>query len=182
MKVCVFIDGSNFYYACRQNLGRTDVNLGAFAELLVGPARELVRTYYYTCPLPPDAEDAAKKSQQKFLTALQRTPYLEVRFGKLVRREVHCQTCGHRHQRYQEKGVDMRIGVDMLALASKNLYQVAVLVTGDGDLVEAVKAVKDLGKHVELATFPIGRSDELVTVADVVKELSLSDLSSLFLR
>lgn len=182
MKVCVFIDGSNFYHACRQNLGRTDVNLGAFSELLVGPSRVLVRTYYYTCPLPPDAENSARKGQQGFLNALRRTPYLEVRFGKLVRRDVHCSACGHSHQRYQEKGVDMRIGVDMLALASKDLYDVAVLVTGDGDLVEAVRAVKDLGKHVELATFPIGRSDELVTVADVVTELSLTDVSPLFLR
>jgi hypothetical protein len=36
MRVCVFIDGSNFLHACRQNIGRTDVNMGAFAELLVG--------------------------------------------------------------------------------------------------------------------------------------------------
>lgn len=36
-RVCVFIDGSNFYYACRDNLGgRTDVNFGSFATFLVG--------------------------------------------------------------------------------------------------------------------------------------------------
>lgn len=182
MKVCVFIDGSNFYHACRRNIGRTDINLGAFAEFLVGPTRNQVRTYFYTCPLPPDAEDSARKGQQKFFGALQRTPYFEVRLGKLVRREVSCSACGDRHQRYQEKGVDMRIGVDMLALASKNMYDVAILVTGDGDLVEAVQAVKDLGKHVELATFRIGRSDELVTVADVVNELTQSDMTPLLLR
>ncbi len=76
----------------------------------------------------------------------------------------------------------MYIGVDMLAGASKNLYDVAVLVTGDGDLIHAVKAVKDLGKHVELATFPIGRSDELASVADVITELSLANLKPLFIR
>lgn len=182
MKVCVFIDGSNFYHACRQNIGRTDVNLGAFAEFVVGPTRSHVRTYYYTCPLPPDADELQRKNQQKFFTVLQRTPYFEMRYGKLVRREVVCKACGDRHLRYQEKGVDMRIGVDMLALASKNMYDVAVLVTGDGDLVEAVQAVKDLGKHVELATFRIGRSDELVTVADVVNELTLGDITPLLLR
>lgn len=165
MRVCVFIDGSNFYYGCRQNLGRSDVNLGAFAELLVTPARNLVRTYYYNCPLPSDAPEDERRAQQKFFSALKRTAYLEVRLGKLVRREIVCPSCGDRRTRYQEKGIDMRIGVDMLSGASKNLYDVAILVSGDGDLVEAVKAVKDLGKHVELATFPIGRSDELVTAA-----------------
>src|SRR5438105_1117400 len=126
MRVCVFVDGSNFYYACRENLGgRTDVNLGSFASFLVGPGRDLVRTYYYGVALPPDHDEAARKSQQRFFTALQRVPYTELRLGKLVRRESDCAACGDHRVRYQEKGVDMRIGVDMLAGASKQLYDVA---------------------------------------------------------
>lgn len=76
----------------------------------------------------------------------------------------------------------MRIGVDMLAGASRNLYDVAVLVTGDGDLVEVVRAVKDLGKHVELATLPIGRSDELANAADVVTTLDQAKMMPLYIR
>lgn len=78
--------------------------------------------------------------------------------------------------------MDMRIGVDMLAGASKGLFDVAVLVSGDGDLVEAVRAVKDLGKHVELATFRKGRSDELANAADVVVELTTSEMVPMLLR
>ncbi len=183
MRVCVFIDGSNFYYACRENLGgRTDVNFGSFASFLVGPSRDLVRTYYYTAPLPPDHDEPAKKNQQKFFSALQRVPYLELRLGKLVKRATDCPACGDHRDRYQEKGVDMRVGVDMLAGASRGLYEVAVLVSGDGDLVEAVKAVKDLGKHVELATFTKGRSDELAAVADVVTTLNSAEMMPLLLH
>ncbi|MGH8929278.1 MAG: NYN domain-containing protein [Egibacteraceae bacterium] len=155
---------------------------GAFAEFLVTATRHLVRTYYYSAPVHPDSTDEAKRAQQKFFGALHRTAYMEIRLGRLVRRDVRCEACGDHHQRYVEKGVDMYIGVDMLAGASKNLYDVAVLVTGDGDLIHAVKAVKDLGKHVELATFPIGRSDELASVADVITELSLANLKPLFIR
>lgn len=182
MRVCVFIDGSNFYKSCQRNLGRTDVNIGAFAAMLVGPSRQLVRTYYYTCRLPADADAGARAGQEKFLSAMGRVPYLELRFGKLVKRDEECRNCGAKHERLQEKGVDMRIGVDMLALASKNNYDVAVLVTGDGDLCEAVQAVKDLGKHVEVATFPIGRSDELAQVADVITTLTATAMSGLYVR
>lgn len=88
MRVCVFIDGSNFYYACRESLGgRTDVNFGSFATMLVGVGRSLVRTYYYSCALPPDSDEAARRSQQRFFTALQRVPYTELRLGKLVKRD-----------------------------------------------------------------------------------------------
>lgn len=162
VRVCVFIDGSNFYYSCKENLsGRTDVNLGAFATFLVGPGRSLVRTYYYSCTLPPDHDEDSRKAQRRFFTAIQRVPYTELRLGKLVKRDVECGNCGDHRVRYQEKGVDMRVGVDMLAGASKGLYDVAILVSGDGDLVEAVQAVKDLGKHVELATFVKGRPTSL---------------------
>lgn len=182
MRVCVFMDGSNFYKSCQRNLGRTDINITGFASMLVGTTRDLVRTYYYMSPLPADADPVALKGQQGFMNALKRMPYLEPRFGKLVKREDECRNCGHKHARWQEKGVDMRIGVDMLALASKDNYDVAILVTGDGDLREAVQAVKDLGKHVEVATFRIGRSDELVQVADVCTELTVADMSGLYLR
>lgn len=76
----------------------------------------------------------------------------------------------------------MRIGVDMVSLASKNLYDVAVLVSGDGDLTEAVQATKDLGKHVELASFATGRSDELAAAADVIIALNNAEMKPLLLR
>lgn len=181
-RVAVFIDGSNFFFACKDSLGRTDVDLGKFAAWLVGAERQLVRTYYYNCPLPPDAPLEQRNRQQKFYGALARVPYFEVRLGKLAKKEVYCSTCGKTVQRYVEKGVDMRIGVDMLSLTSKNLIDVPILVSGDGDLVEAVKAVKELGRHVELATLPRGRSWELVQAADVVHELDEAKMRPFFIR
>ncbi len=181
-RACVFIDGSNFYKSCQRCLGRTDVNLGAFANMLVGPSRQLVRTYYYMAKMPPHADQTARDGQQRFINAMNRVPYLEIRFGRIVEREDECKSCNAKHKRWQEKGVDMRIGVDMLALASKDNYDEAILVTGDGDLREAVQAVKDLGKHVEVATFAIGRSDELLQVCDVMTELTVPKMAGTYMK
>jgi uncharacterized LabA/DUF88 family protein len=52
-----------------------------------------------------------------------------------------------------EKGVDIFMAVDMLKYAYDDIYDVAIVVSGDGDFAEAVEAVKDLGKHVEHAYF-----------------------------
>ncbi len=181
-RVAVFIDGSNFYYQCRDNLGRTDVDFGAFTGWLVSPARTLVRTYYYTVPLTPDHSEEQRTSQQKFLGALHRVPYLEVRLGKLVRRDTTCPACGDHRERHVEKGVDMRIGVDMVGGAAKKLYDTAILVSGDGDLAEAIKAVKELGQHVEVASFPKGRAYELMQEADVCRDLTVADLTPFYLH
>ncbi len=181
-RVCVFIDGANFYYQCKDNLGRTDIDFGKFAQWLVGPGRTLVRTYYYTVRLTPDHRPEQQKGQQKFLGALDRVPYLEVRLGKLVKRDTNCSACGDHQERWVEKGVDMRVGVDMLAAAAKDLYDTAILVTGDADLAEAIKAVKELGRHVEVAAFQKNRSYELVQTADLSRTLMPNDLLALTLH
>lgn len=68
----------------------------------------------------------------------------------------------------------MRIGIDLLSTAVRNLYDTAILVTGDGDLAEAVRAVKELGRHVEVASFASGRAYELMQAADVCIELDIA--------
>jgi hypothetical protein len=57
----------------------------------------------------------------------------------------------------------------MITHAFKNNYDVAILVAGDNDYVGAIQAVKDNGKHVEVALFGQERtSRQLRDVADRV--------------
>ena len=51
-------------------------------------------------------------------------------------------------------------------VAWDDLYDIGILVSGDGDFAYAVQTVKDLGKHVEVAAFPANLSWELAHVAD----------------
>ncbi len=70
-----------------------------------------------------------------------------------------------------EKGIDVRIATDMLHQAHTNVYDTAILISGDADYVPAVEAVKASGKHVELASLKSGRSHQLTQIADRVIEL-----------
>ena len=58
------------------------------------------------------------------------------------------------------------LATDLLRLAWDNLYDEAVVVSGDGDFAYAVQAAKDMGKHVEVAAFTANLSGELAQVAD----------------
>ncbi len=51
-----------------------------------------------------------------------------------------------------QKGVDMRIGLDIAALALKRLVDTVVLVTGDADMVPAMKFARREGLRVGLCT------------------------------
>jgi len=50
-----------------------------------------------------------------------------------------------------EKAVDVKLGVDLLLLAE--IYDLAIIVSGDGDYVPAVRAIKDKGKRVVNVAF-----------------------------
>lgn len=52
----------------------------------------------------------------------------------------------------EQKGVDLRLGLDVAVLAIKRIVDVAVLVTGDADLVPAMKLARREGLRVYLDT------------------------------
>lgn len=50
----------------------------------------------------------------------------------------------------QQKGVDLRLGLDLIEVARNGSAKVAYLLSGDDDLAEAVEAAQDLGMKVVL--------------------------------
>ena len=64
-----------------------------------------------------------------------------------------CPNCGTPFERAIEKGVDSAILTDMFSLAWEEAYDVAILVSGDADLVPAVEKIQDRGLKVVNATW-----------------------------
>lgn len=154
-RVAIFIDGSNLYHALRNNFKRNDLNFDAFTSALCG-SRRLFRTYYYNVLQDPTQRPDSYREQQEFLETLRRTPYLEIRLGSTkMSQDVII-----------EKGVDVMLATDLLYFAWNDSYDVAVLVSGDSDFAYAFQAVKNMGKHVEVAYFESGVSKDLLNIAD----------------
>ena len=54
-----------------------------------------------------------------------------------------------------QKGVDVELAIDVLDAAHENRYDVAVLITGDGDFVPLVRRITSLNKHAMIAHFEV---------------------------
>ncbi len=54
----------------------------------------------------------------------------------------------------EQKGVDLRLGLDLVSLGVNSAAEVAYLVSGDDDLTEAVSDAQDLGLQVKLIVVP----------------------------
>ena len=154
-RVAIFIDGSNLYHGLKNNFRRQDLNFTSFITKLCG-SRTLFRTYYYNVLQDANKWPDTHREQQDFLDVLNKTPYLEVRLGGTkVAQGVPV-----------EKGIDIMLATDLLYFAWNNFYDVAVLVSGDSDFTYALQAIKNMGKHVEVAYFETAVSKDLLDLAD----------------
>lgn len=168
-RVMIFIDGSNLYHVLSENCERHDLVFSKFAEKLLHD-RRLVRTYYYNIRQNPTVNPQANAEQERFLQTLFDTPLLEVRLG------VH-----RRHgDTMVEKGVDVMLATDLVVGALHDLYDSAIVVSGDGDFYPAMQVAKDHGKHVEVVAFANNLSPEARRVADTSLILTKSYFAGLW--
>ncbi|MBU0898432.1 MAG: NYN domain-containing protein [Nanoarchaeota archaeon] len=161
-RIMIFIDGSNFYHGIKENIKgvkEKDIDFQKLGKLIAGK-RKLIRIYYYNAPLDRTFNQEKYKKQQQFFDKLGKTPNLKLILVRMQKRKLDGKIY------YVVKGDDIHIATDMIVLASKNAYDTAVLVSGDGDFVPAIKAVQELGKQVENCYFKTGHSWHLRQTCD----------------
>ncbi len=167
-RVCIFIDGSNFYHCLRKDFGDVNLDFQKLSQELCGNDKRLIRTYYYNAPLDMSRDKEKYRKQQRFFETLRKMPNFKVVLVRLQKRKLDGKTY------YVVKGDDIHIAVDMIMLAQNNSYDTAILVTGDGDFTPAVEAVQSFGKRVENAYFKTGHSWHLSQACDVSTMLDKS--------
>jgi uncharacterized LabA/DUF88 family protein len=72
-----------------------------------------------------------------------------------------------------QKGVDMRIGMDIAALTLKHHVKVIVLVTGDSDFVPAMKFARREGAQLMLCSFGRHMKPAMYEHSDLLPEINV---------
>lgn len=146
----IFVDGGYFDRVSR-DCGSPRIDFGKLATELSKPD-DLLRTYYYHClpyrsPVPTLEEEERYAKKQIFFNALNRLNRFEVREGKLEYRGTDRESS---RPIFEQKRVDIFLGVDLVSLAVKNRITRAILITGDSDFLPAIKAAKHEGVLIHL--------------------------------
>lgn len=159
IRVAIFIDGSNFYHSTKKIKIVDKINFQKMINELVGD-RELVRCFYYNSPLDLSVNAKIYWKQQKFFNVLRNIPKVNVilckqrkvkRYGKIV---------------YEVKGDDTHFVSDLVGEAYEDLYDTAIIVSGDEDFISPIKRVRKLGKKIENAWFSSSSSFNLRNTCD----------------
>lgn len=160
----------------------------------------LHRVYYYdsvplegaeTIPLKGGTiefgnQDVASRSKSLF-AELGKRPHFALRMGelsfngwRLKKRKLDREKgdslqiqAGDLQPQISQKGVDMRIGMDIAALTLKKLAQVIVLVTGDSDFVPAMKFARREGAQLFLVPLGQHMKSSMYEHSDLILDIDL---------
>ena len=160
-RVATYIDGFNLYYGLRaKDLRRYYwLDLVRLSENLLRPGQRLVAVRYFTAGVFAEADDPEKALRQNtYLDALTTLPALRVHMGYHTVKGRRCPSCGATWQTYEEKMTDVNIAVELLGDAQDDLFDTAIIISGDGDLAGPVRAVQErYPKKETVVAFPPGR-------------------------
>lgn len=140
-RAIVYVDGFNLYFGLKAAglRHRYWLDIAKLAEQFLLPDQDLVGVKYFTARVssPPDKVDR----QSAYLDALEALGEVEIYEGHFQRKPMRCFSCNARIIRYEEKMTDVQIATSLLIDAFMDEFDVAVIVSGDGDLVPPVKSV-----------------------------------------
>lgn len=165
-RVAVFIDGSNLYFKLRtlipNKMDFIHYNYRALVASMLQPDERLVYAGYYVGVVRDTkrTSDHVKtleliKNQQKLFEQLRHADISIVK-GYLLEHSG----------RFFEKGVDVRLAVDIVTMAQAKKYDTAVVISSDTDLIPAIQAAKRLKRNVVYAGFEHQPSLALIRHAD----------------
>jgi uncharacterized LabA/DUF88 family protein len=173
-RLAIFIDGG---YIC--TLAEKEFRIWVDYEILPKKFLEIVqsktpepvdllRTYYYDC-LPYQSDPPTKEETNRFAKArsfhdfMSRLPRFTVRQGRLKFRGLDSSG----QPIFQQKRVDIMLGLDIALLSAKHQITHIAIVAGDSDLLPAFEVARTEGVSVWLFHGPrVSKIDKTSTYAD----------------
>ena len=170
--IAVYIDGGNTYQRLKE-IGIPEApqrfDYSAFVEHLVGERALGSKRYYVGIVKNFDNSEKGEKmerGQQKFLVGL-RAEGFDVKPGKIM----------YDGGRIREKGVDVKLSVDLVIGAVDNWYDTAIVISSDTDLIPAIKYVRNAkNKAVEYIGFGSNAAFGMIRESSTPRVFSETDL------
>lgn len=180
-RVCVLIDGGNFFHLALKNLKMTegDFNFESFILFLVGERTlcNMGKRYYIGTVREKEGEERSKRAmslQTRLFTRLKNCGW-EIKTSKLKTRVeevfvdsriLECKELLQKGitkitiERLREKGIDVKIATDLIAGAVDDQYDTAIIISSDADLIPAIDWVRHrCNKKVEYVGFSFPNTD-----------------------
>ncbi len=170
-RVTVYIDGMNLFYGIRSKRKGLKgdawpcyywLDLHRMSRRLLREGQSLKKVSYFTARVDHDPEDPDKQRDQSiYLEALKASANVEVEEGYFMPKVRTCQRCGASWKTYEEKMTDVKIGLWSLNDAQNDVFDTAIIVSADSDLVAPISMVlKKFDRKRIIVAFPPDRASK----------------------
>lgn len=162
-RLMIFIDGGNLFNGAKREKIGID-----FKKLIDFLSKDfsLIRTYYYTGVPHKKIWDKSKETEKEFEDKLNKQrgffDVLQFNYNFHIVTKPLILVGGER----REKGIDVNIACDILWHGLSNSYDSFILISGDKDLMEVIRRMKDNGKRVMVANFKDSISNDIKRLSD----------------
>lgn len=171
-RVAIYIDGSNFYHYLKDKeisfpKGQK-FNFKLFANFLTENRICISKRYYTGIFRNIDGSSKSRElvsGQQKFLSEIEKDGFT-IKRGRIM----------YDSGKTREKGTDVKIATDIIIGTVDNLYDTAILVSSDTDIIPAIKYIRYKGKNLEYVGFSHAPSFGIQKHANFSRLLLPSDI------
>ena len=141
------------------------LNLEKLSKCFVGPKDTVIKIFYFTAYA---TWNLSKLSRHKTYVAALRLVNIEVVFGAFRRKDRLCRICNKKYPTFEEKQTDVNIAIKLFQTAIADLWDTALIISGDSDLIPAIQAIKTTFPNKKIGVvIPIGRrAEELKLITD----------------
>ena len=175
-RVLFLVDGFNIFHALHDTPKYHKykwLDYSALAKCFIRPNDKIVGVLWFTAYT--NWGTASRLDRHKNLRKALEWKGVEVVLGKFKWRDRRCKLCGQIYKSHEEKQTDVNIAIRLFQGAIENVFDTVMIVTADGDLIPAIKAVKKSfpSKKIGLIV-PIGRwknAHELRNMCDFSREM-----------
>lgn len=190
MRTSIYVDGFNLYFGALKGTNYKWLDIKKLCETLLKPENQIGCIKYFTATVSGTQSDPSKPiHQQLYIRALMKTwPQLEVIRGQFrsheVTRPLVVPIKGQQYAKVierTEKGSDVNLAVHLLNDAWRDAYDCAVVISGDSDLAESIRLVREFHPKKVVGVLGPGKrsmSKELARDCSFIKAISTTALAS----
>lgn len=161
-KVIAYIDGFNLYFGMME-AGYKEyrwLDVLKLVKNFMKPNQVLVSVKYFTSRVSNNPDK--QKRQTTYIEALESVG-VKIYYGHYQSGYIECQKCGNIRPTYSEKMTDVNIATQMLLDVYKEEFDMAMLISGDSDLVPPIKGIHESFKNKRVfVAFPPKRHNQSV--------------------
>ncbi len=151
MKTIVYVDAFNLYYGAIKDTSYKWLDISMLCREMLRPENVIVGIKYFTARVQQRPGDPGQPTRQQiYLRALRTIPNLQIIYGRYLSHVVWMPLAhpasGEKPfvqvVKTEEKGSDVNLASYMLVDAADNIFDCAVIISGDSDLKAPVQMVQ----------------------------------------